>query len=658
MSLEKNCKWHFSKQPNASQDVGPNNAAAEHFSATPYPSLIRESIQNSLDVVHNSSQPVIMKYSFGKIRSRSYENFFELKDHINGVLRMFGNKAKAEYEPMIAKLEEANGPQNELTYIKVSDSNTKGMNYRPDDTESTFYAFVRSIGVTVKSDASSGGSFGFGKSAYFMMSPIHTVLVSTRTIDQKTYFEGAATLCTHYYTGDDGIETKYQHYGYYDNNNGEGPISNPENIPSKFLREEVGTDIYIVGVDGSERAKIIAISEMIESTLRNFWMAIYERKLIVEIEDYIINHETLDLYMERCFPETLDKVRSGEMYNPRPYYEAVKRSGETKNFIRIRKTLPNLGNVELYIHKNKDARDGVIHLRKQRMFIFRARHYSSSYGYYAVFVCTDPYGNKLLQSIEDPSHRKWESGRNRQYGNVITKELKDFIDEALQEVFVSSNKGPLGITGLEEYLFVPEELIASDNDDIEDNPFFGDPSGNDQEEGASPTSRISDTEPTKETERKESIGKVVIVTPPTSGSANSEGSLGGHKRTTNKARKIKNKGQNPDKYGFEENEDETTGEFLQNIPVRYRVMAERKNGKMVHSIVIHTEFDVARGEIEIVVGGEENDENMNIVYTSMGTASNNRITNISLNKDISNTIEVRFEDEMKHAIKLTAYEFK
>ena len=34
--LECNCSWHFAKQQEASQDVGPNNAAAEHFTATPY----------------------------------------------------------------------------------------------------------------------------------------------------------------------------------------------------------------------------------------------------------------------------------------------------------------------------------------------------------------------------------------------------------------------------------------------------------------------------------------------------------------------------------------------------------------------------------------------------------------------------------------------
>ncbi len=42
--LECNCSWHFAKQPEASQDVGPNDAAAEHFTATPLHTL--EQIQS------------------------------------------------------------------------------------------------------------------------------------------------------------------------------------------------------------------------------------------------------------------------------------------------------------------------------------------------------------------------------------------------------------------------------------------------------------------------------------------------------------------------------------------------------------------------------------------------------------------------------------
>jgi hypothetical protein len=361
--------------------------------------------------------------------------------------------------------------------------------------------------------------------------------------------------------------------------------------------------------------------------------------------------------MNQHFPEIIDRVKNGDNYNPRPYYEAVKNAGLSKDHLRIDRHLPLLGDVTLYLWKYSEARDGIIHMRKQRMFIYRSRFYSSSYGYYAVFICTDNHGNKLLQSIEDPSHRKWEPRRNRNSGRIITEEISNFISECLQEIFVSNNGGPLGVTGLEDYLFVPEELVATEREDVEDNPFFGEPSEEVQEEGVSPVTVIEPPKATISNERKEAIGKVVTVTPPRGGEQQSAGPLGGHKRSEGK-KKRKGTGSSPDKSGFIPSDSEEEGEFMENIPVRYRVMAEEKHGRMVHSIIIKSDFDVERGQIEIIVGGEENDEAIDIVSSSQGTAEGNTVTNLRLYKGNGNIVELEFADNMKHAIKLTAYEFK
>ncbi len=655
--LECNCKWHFAKQPIASQDIGPNNAAAEHFSATPYPSLIRESIQNSLDVVLDKNQPVRMQFKFGQLKAKTYDGFYQLREHILGVLKLYGDKAEKEYRPMLEQFVQTYNFQNALYYIKVSDFNTQGMDYVPNDTDSPFYAFMRALGVTVKNEEYSGGSFGFGKSAYFLMSPIHAVLVSTMTKDGKTFFEGAARLCTHLFKDEKGNEVKYQHYGYYDNQDGRQPATLPTDIPKKFSRDEVGTDIFIMGVDGEEEKREAAYDEMIKATLRHFWLAILHKKLVVEIGDTIIDDETLDDLMGSHFPQLLDKVRNGDEYNPRPYYEAVKNAGTTPAFVRIDKILPKLGNVSLFVWKNKEARDGVVHMRKQRMFIYRARYYTSNYGYYAVFLCTDKHGNKLLKSIEDPSHKKWESRRNAISGRAIYDEINTFITDSIQDLFVTDTGGPLTVTGLEDYLFVPEELVATDRDDIEDNPFFGSPSEDIQEEGTSPISIIEQTAPKIENERKEAVGKVVSVTKSTAGRQQQGGELGGHQRSTTK-RKKRGKGSSPDRSAFTPDDNEQEGDFLKNIPVHYRVMAERKGADMIHSIIIKTGFDVERGQIEIIVGGEEKDEAIDIVSTSQGTANGNIVTNLQLFKDRKNIIELKFADRMKHAIKLTAYEFK
>lgn len=111
-----------------------------------------------------------------------YPEFFSLKEHIMGCLDYYSNNynAKAIYEPMM-KFFADNTHHDHLGYIRVSDYNTKGMSYEKDRTDSPFYAFVRSAGVSAKDDTSAGGSFGFGKAAYYLLSPISTIMVSTCT---------------------------------------------------------------------------------------------------------------------------------------------------------------------------------------------------------------------------------------------------------------------------------------------------------------------------------------------------------------------------------------------------------------------------------------------------------------------------------------------
>lgn len=240
---EKNCKWYFADQPNV-QEVGPNNAMEQNFKAHPYASLVRERIQNSLDAVLDEAEPVRMKFSFNEMRWNEYPMFFELQEHIKGCLDYYPNNhnAKATYEPMLRLFDE-NKYHEHLCYLRVSDYNTRGMAYEDGKTDSPFYAFVRSAGVSAKDDTTAGGSFGFGKAAYYLLSPISTIIVSTCAEQYNKYFEGATSLCTHTFRG-----VKKVAFGYYDDQNG-NPISEETDIPAKFRRTEPGTDINILGFE-------------------------------------------------------------------------------------------------------------------------------------------------------------------------------------------------------------------------------------------------------------------------------------------------------------------------------------------------------------------------------------------------------------------------
>ena len=127
---------------------------------------------------------------------------------------------------------------------------------------------------------------------------------------------------------------------------------------------------------------------------------------------------------------------------------------------------------------------------------------------------------------------------------------------------------------------------------------------------------------------------------------------------TSTRKKKKGKGSTPGNGSYKPVEGAPASNLFENIPVEYRVIAENKNGKLIHSLVIHSDYDVANGEIEIIVGGEDKDEEVDIIYSSLGNPSGNIIKNVPLSKDERNVVEIQFSDNMKHVVKLTAYEFK
>ena len=663
MSLQElNCKWHFAKQLGGRED-GPNDPMQENFKKTPYASLIRESIQNSLDVALDSSQPVRMVFSFGRIRAREYPNFFELKKHIQGCLDHFNQNQDAEdtYQPMLDYLRSLS-EYDYLYYVKVSDYNTKGMDYVKGDTTKPFYAFVRAAGVSSKNDATAGGSFGFGKAAYFYISPLRSILVSTQTYNNRRFFEGVSSLCTHELEGEKDLCVSV---GYYDNNNGE-PVTKQEDIPTRFQRTESGTDIFILGIDASDKEGIY--QEMIEAVLRNFWMAIEFNKLEVKFNvshdnDIDINKDTLPELMDKYFSEEHDAVPRERKYNPRPYWDAVHNAQIDAHHIIIEETLPTLGHVILYMLKSKRATDKVIYLRKPLMLV-KARRTQSSNGFYGVFVCDDRKGNEILRKMENPAHNEWvpsnwkENGKIAPLGKAAYEEIEEFIIKAMESIFSSKSKGVQQIQDLEDFLYIPT-AVEDDEDDYENESLVGEPQGIKDEEGNSITSDISEPEQDPIIV-KPAIGKVMITDPVED--RQKENKEGGH-LSGHGTQKKKNKGGgglSPKRirghYG--DSDDGIQGLMLTEVPVRYRAFAQVENGQVVHNIVIHSDIEILNGRIDLIIGGEQTDEIVAIKSCSYpGTIEANAISGIHIFKG-KNLIKIVFADNMKHAVKLDAYELK
>lgn len=674
---ELDCRWHFARQLGG-RDDGPNNPMQSNFKRTPYASLIRESIQNSLDVPLDSEQPVRMEFVISDINANNYPNFFELKRHIKSCLDYFPDSedAKSTYEPMLDFLKDINRC-SKLKYIRVSDYNTTGMSYESDDTSQPFYAFVRSAGVSSKNDNTKGGSFGFGKAAYFYISPIRTLLVSTQTNEGEKFFEGVSSLCTHKYE-EDGEICRHEAVGYYDNNNGE-PVSNPDNIPLRFERKEPGTDIYIMGINGAYDDEMSELDnensifkEMAIAVLRNFWMAIENRKLEINIGNlnnpeslsYKICSDTLPNLMDEFFPEAADVTRDEEDYNPRPYWEAVHYASSDKNHVLIEGYLENLGHVKLYAYKNKNAQDKVLYMRKPLMLVYAQRTKTAN-GFYGVFVCDDDEGNAILRKTEDSTHKQWKksnwqkNGKRVPQGGKALREMKQFILDCIDSMFPISNDMIQDIPGTADFLYI---LTADDNDEDADNEgVSGEPINQKDEEGTSISSDIS-TEIHKQEISEQTVGKVIISTGNTERfkkSKTGKGKPSGHghqKKEEPGGGKMTNK--NIDGRYNEDSEGENCTEPYP-IPVRYRTFAIIQNdNRIVHRVIIHCNKEHENVEINFIVGGEQSDDEVAIKNCNIDcNIIDNVLCNVYLKEGV-NKIDIEFADNMKHALKLEPYEFK
>ena len=648
---EKNCKWHFATS-SGGQDVGPNDAMSTFFKKDKYKSLVRECIQNSLDAVDDENNPVNILFKFRTLNGSSYPELFKLEEHIQGCIDLFSSQdAKDKFQPMLDYIHSSY--YNGLSYLEISDTNTTGMEWKMNDTTSPFYSFVRCAGNSSKSNPTAGGSYGFGKASYFNASKLRTVLISTKCKNERSYFEGVSSLCTHLVNGN-----KLQAVGYYDNNNGE-PICNEDDIPTRFIRNDIGLSAFILGIDPN-----ICLEEIIESVCINFWLSIYENKLTITLnigDDgvLLIDHNNIMSLIEAKYQNLEDKKRGHS--NPLPYLNAVRFNGQDNKHIMINSNIPYLGDVSFYVLKDKSATDRILYMRSPRMLI-KYETNRTSYGFWGVFICYDRIGNELLRKMESPQHDEWDykncqSGEDRDRGKKALKELKTFINNALADIFSANDSESLEIRGLSNYLYVP---TSEDDDDIDEDSetIVGSPTGNILEDGSSPTSMIKDfSTNTGQLPNDSNPTGHIIIGSLTKAERDKNGKKLGGSSDDNTRRNSEGGilGSDNPRETYSDNDNGQEGTLVIPIDVSYRSFAQEESGEIVHILIINSDIEVDNGRIDLVIVGEQDDEFINIKKSDYGEVTKNRISNLSIPKGKSR-LKIQFFDNMKYSIKIKAYE--
>ena len=442
--------WHFA--PRYGGEDTADNAVGKFF-RDPFASLVRESIQNSLDVAVNDSEPVEMEYRIGYIDLPDNSKFFELEKYVNGSLSMYTKgRAHENLKSMAAYLKELHSSRR-LYYMEVSDSNTKGMDYERDNDSTRFYSFAKCLGNSDKSTDTSGGSYGFGKAVFYNASKIRSILVSTMTPgeDGVSLFEGISSLSTSKIDGQ-----KYEKTGYFCLENDEEPTSRIDDIPEGFQRKRPGTSVYILGIDSNAQCHKDIYEQIVIAVIKNFWLSILGNKLTVTVDGNTIDSEKVTTIAEELYGD--GGKLSEESYNPLPFIDAVKNASSDEKHIYKEAEIPILGKVRLYLKRDKRGNDRILYMRKTQMLIRNLLN-GTSYGFYGVFVCDGQDGNKILRASEDPTHTQWvstncDTPEETSLARKAIGALNKFVREEITTHFGGANSSSSDITGAQNYLFM------------------------------------------------------------------------------------------------------------------------------------------------------------------------------------------------------------
>lgn len=427
--------------------------------------LAREICQNSLDYAGDTNTAVKVVFELKKFRIKDYDVFSQYSKCLEGCRDYWGDEMDAKLSRFVSNAEKILTEET-VPVLIVSDYNTPGLTgSHSGKIKTPWEALTGSEGVSFKPNENSGGSYGIGKNAPFACSSLSMVFYNTMAEDTKSAFIGVAKLAT--LNNADGEPT--QSVGKYQCNDEEHKNWTPifENNKNKFrdcfVRNEKGTDVIIVGFNQESNWVI----NVIQAVLKNFFVAISEGKLVVELKDgndyKVINNMNLSqLFTDYSF-DNPDMISASQLYNAFIKPDCKKNLGILE---------PN--DVEIYIKSDSSYKKTIANFRATGMLV--GMYFRRILQHYAAVVVVR--GNKLgtlLLATEPPRHNRWDYKQIEVFDKEKRKKAKDAISSIeasvlkfLKEQFETVTEHTIDAVGAGEYL--PDDLDElggqSEGDDI------------------------------------------------------------------------------------------------------------------------------------------------------------------------------------------------
>ena len=429
--------------------------------------LAREICQNSLDAHGDKSrEPVRVVFELKKIPKLNYNVFIDYQKCIDGCHKLWGQDTDerltlflADADTMLAR--------DEIPVLVASDYHTKGLKgSRSREIKTAWEALTGEDGISADKGETGAGSFGIGKNAPFACSALSMVFYNTYAeADDEHAFVGVARLASH--LNEEGKET--QRIGKYQKNDDElenwTPIyAEDENtFRDLFSRSEYGTDVIIAGFNQEHDW----FNNVTKAVLKNFFVAIKEERLIVELRDgseyRILNAEQLD-HAISDYSEDKDMVITSQLYKAFV-------SPDKKEYISI----ISENDAEVYIKSESSFNRTIANFRDTGMLVGqKSRRIFQHYA--AILIIRGNELSKLLRDTEPPRHNRWdyklikresEKEKKKKAKSAIEK-IDSTLLQLLKSQFEIVTEDSVDAAGIGEYL--PDDLDnmggASEGNDI------------------------------------------------------------------------------------------------------------------------------------------------------------------------------------------------
>ena len=452
MKPEGNENWFFPVADFGTKQ-GLNDTGVETFLDNPLESLVRETIQNSLDArPHNSTLPVVVKFDFFDKDINSVPGIESLKNgYIPAALTSWSGDSK-EYAYLKTMRDALNG-ESAVKILRIADYNTTGLDERNWD------ALITETGVSSKSNNQAAGSKGIGKNAPFASSQFRMVMYSTKTTEYERSI--GVMVGVSYKEGDDGVSQARAYLGSSHNN------SYAHQYSFHRDRNDVGTDVFVVGVkrEYSESQGIIVLN-----VLEHFMLSIHNGTLEVQVDNDSITKESLPDFIEEL-------SLAGDEHNDR--------LSQVKNYYNV---LNNEYTQVIYLDQNLVDRYSFIHTKQDASFLLlntdtlastnrvlmarrsgmriKVQQFRAGVLFAGVFQAVGPDLNAFLRSLESAEHNDWTAERADGESEQLTaraflRDLTNYLRGHIIAMLDNSEEEAIDAYGLAELLPDEDSLESS-----------------------------------------------------------------------------------------------------------------------------------------------------------------------------------------------------